>query len=167
MKRSRAEYHRLMSIKREFEMFWKAFVILNLLLTFGCGTKQPKVTDEVFLDPNKSKAHLNLKDDCAKCHEAERPEPYEDNESAMLPHGENKACETCHTWPLFKMVTASTKAHNPYPKTCLGCHSVEKAVEALEAKDPKGRTAHGPMGSCKLCHQWPKWSPVVISPPDK
>lgn len=128
----------------------KRFMLMILLvLAPNCGTKQPKVADESQKNPKTSLTHLNLKTGCQDCHEAERPAPYEDLVS--IKHGEGAACESCHTWPSFKAVVPSLKAHNPYPTQCLGCHS-----RALEM------STHGAQGDCKACHRFPMWSPAVI-----
>ena len=130
-------------------MLRKSTLLILFLCAWACGTKQPKVVDESQKKPKTTLAHTSLKTGCTDCHEAERPEPYKDIVSVT--HGEGAACESCHTWPVYKTINTAVKAHNPYPKQCLGCHSVE-----LE------RASHAAQGDCKACHRWPAWLPTVI-----
>ncbi|RYZ82370.1 MAG: hypothetical protein EOP04_22175 [Proteobacteria bacterium] len=115
---------------------------------FACGTKQPKVVDETQLNPKVSVAHLNLKTDCAECHEAERLPPNVETNATEL-HGLGADCSSCHTWPAFKTINDSVKAHNPYPAKCLGCHTVASEM-----------ATHPKQGECAACHSWPVWKTI-------
>ncbi len=116
-----------------------------MALAFGCGTKQPKVTDATQKNPTLSLGHLNLKTGCAECHESERL-PANEDLNITVKHGNGEDCAVCHTWPAYKTINASAKTHNPAPKQCMGCHTL--AGEG---------TPHDKRGECASCHAFPLW----------
>ena len=118
-------------------------------LAAACNIQRPGIGSDDYETPKFT--HAAFQQECATCHEKDRPAQ---NADGTAPHGGGKDCVACHKSSDTQSGWAAGVpfTHPPPVTTCLPCHKVDRPVSPPHPTAP---------ADCVSCHRFPSFTPPI------